>query len=192
MGVDVADTSVPVNVVGTEQQVVQPKGKHAVCVSRSVPDIERFRAESQRVTFVDGSVERKFWKIDRNILRRNFSVCHDAIAILEQSCRFRVPDRFGLWQQFFGSPQTLNVVNVRVCRNEVTAVRQGEIHLSDEFDDLVNGVFVTDVNEHPVRAVEHKIDAAAEPLSRLIIHFDDVRKNFRAINHGDFDSSSGL
>jgi hypothetical protein len=69
------------------------------------------------------------------------------------------------------------MVNVGVCGDDQLTARQREIELPNKINDLVNGIFKADINENPLVAVEDQIDVAPQALTRLMVHFNYVRKD---------------
>src|SRR5262249_15657650 len=58
-----------------------------------------------------------------------------------------------------------------------------EIELADQLHDLVDGFVEADVDQQPFGSIEDQVDVAAEPLARLVIHLDDVRKDRFPLEH---------
>ena len=95
----------------------------------------------------------------------------------------RVADDLGL-QQLVDLGQSLNVVDVGVRGDQHLAVRQREIELADQLDDLVDRLLVADVDQQPLGVVVDQVDVAAQALARLDVHFDHVGKDRLALEHG--------
>ena len=77
------------------------------------------------------------------------------------------------------------MIDIRVSRHEVLAIRQGKVHLPNHLDDLFGRILETDVDQQPFPGIMDEIDGTPQSLSRLVIHFDDVRKNFSAGKHAE-------
>ncbi len=75
------------------------------------------------------------------------------------------------------------MIDVGVSRHEVLALRQAKIHLPDDVDNVIDGVFVADVDQHPFLGIMHEIDTAPQAPAGLVVHFDDVREEFRTLSH---------
>jgi hypothetical protein len=75
------------------------------------------------------------------------------------------------------------MICVRMGRDEILAVCQREIHLTNQIDDFIDGVGVSDVQQHPVTAGENQIHAASQPTSRLKVEFDYVWKKLTPFEH---------
>ena len=93
-------------------------------------------------------------------------------------------DRLGL-----GEP--LDVIDVGVRGNERLALRQREVQLADEFDDLVNALFVADVDQRPVTVVVHEVYVAADPPAGLVVHFNHTGEDGMAFEHGGTAATGG-
>lgn len=93
--------------------------------------------------------------------------------------------------------KSLHVIDIGMRGHEISAIGERKIHRSDEIDQLLNGVFVSNIKQHPVVAGKDEIHAAPEATARLKIQFDDLGKKFSAFQHSgisltDFVQRSGL
>ena len=75
------------------------------------------------------------------------------------------------------------MVDVGVRGDQVLAVRQREIHLPNQFDDVVERVLITDVHQQPFAGVVDEVHAAAEPSPGLLIHFNDAGEHLTSSLH---------
>jgi hypothetical protein len=76
------------------------------------------------------------------------------------------------------------MIDVGVCGDNHLTGGQRKVELPDEVDNLVDGLLETHVDQDPVRAIVEEIDIASEPLTGLVIHFDNVREERLALEHG--------
>ena len=74
----------------------------------------------------------------------------------------------------------MHVIDVGMGGNQVAAIGQQKIHLPDHLDNFAHRVFVADVNQQPFGPVKNEVDGTPQPASGLVVHFDDVRKDFLA------------
>ena len=79
--------------------------------------------------------------------------------------------------------QALNVVDVGVRGDQRLAVRQRKVELANQLDDLVDRLFVADVDQQPFGPVVDQVDVAAQPLTGLVVDFDDVREDRLPLDH---------
>ena len=88
--------------------------------------------------------------------------------------------------------QALDVIDVGMRGDDRFAIRQRKIELADHFHDFIDGFIEADVDQQPFGLVVHQIDVATQPLARLIVHLDDVRKDRLPLEHGytSFDRSA--
>ncbi len=161
----------------------QPERKLAVGVARRVPDFQLQAADRDHVAFVDQRVElhRRHFQVD--VLRLDFGERFEPVALGQRLGRLGMPADRGL-QSLFDFGQALNVIDVGVRGDQRFAIRQREIELADQIDDFVDRFLKADVDQHPLVLVEHQIDIAAQPLPGLVVHFDDMGKNWLALEHG--------
>jgi hypothetical protein len=75
------------------------------------------------------------------------------------------------------------MVRVRVCRDEILAVGEGKVHLTNQIDDFIDGVSVTDIQQHPVAAGKNQIHTASQSTSRLKVEFNYVWKKLTPFEH---------
>src|SRR5262249_26166842 len=80
------------------------------------------------------------------------------------------------------------------------ALRQAEVHLADQLDNVVDGLLEADVDEGVVAiAAVDQVDVDAEPAAGLVIQLDDVGKEVLPAQHGSvrggpeaYDRPAGL
>ena len=60
----------------------------------------------------------------------------------------------------FGQP--LDVIHVGVRGNQRLAIRQGEVELTDNLHDLVDGLVEADIDQQPLALVVHQVNIAAQ------------------------------
>ena len=88
--------------------------------------------------------------------------------------------------------EALDVVDVGVRGDQRHALRERKIELADDFQALVDRVFVADVDQRPVAVVVvDQIDAATDPPPGLMVQLDDVRKEGLTLEHGDARAAIG-
>jgi len=85
-------------------------------------------------------------------------------------------DGQGPGEQLLGQLEPLNMVGVRMRDDQVFALGKRKIELADQFDNFSGRIFISDVDQQPLIAVEHQVHAASEPAPGLVIHFNDMRK----------------
>ena len=182
MGIDRADRAVAVDVVAGEKEVVEPEGELAVGVAGGVPDLEPTRADLEGVAIADRPIDLHRRHFEMDVLRRDLGERLDPIAALEGLDGERVGEdrRF---EDRLGLRQPLDVIDVGMRGDEGPAGREGEIELTDHLHDLVDGLGVADVDEHPVAVVINQIDVATDPPARLVVHLDDTGENRAALEH---------
>ena len=76
------------------------------------------------------------------------------------------------------------MVGVGVRGDQQLAVRERKIHLPHQLDDLVDRLFVANIDEHPVRSVEDQIHAATDAMPGLVVQLDHVREDRLPLEHG--------
>jgi crotonobetainyl-CoA:carnitine CoA-transferase CaiB-like acyl-CoA transferase len=77
----------------------------------------------------------------------------------------------------------LDMIHIGMRGDQRFAPRQGEVQLADQLDDLLDRIFVTDIDQNPLVAVEDQVHIAAQNMSRLVIYLDHVRKNGATLKH---------
>ncbi len=80
--------------------------------------------------------------------------------------------------------QALDVVDVGMRGDQHLALRERKVELADQLDDLVDRLFVADVDQQPLGPVEDQVDVAAHALAGLVVHFDDVGEDGLPLEHG--------
>ena len=66
------------------------------------------------------------------------------------------------------------MIGVGVGRDDHLAAGQVEVHLANQFHNLVNGFHVTDIDQQELAAAVDEVDIDPQPAPRLVVHLDDV------------------
>ena len=182
VGVDRPNRAVAVDVVAGEEEVVEAEGELAVGVAGGVPDLEPARADLERVAVTDRPIDLHRRHLEMDVLRRDLGKRLDPVAALERLDRQGMGDDRSLEERLrLGQP--LDVIDVGMRSDQPPAGREGEVELADHLHDLVDGLGVADVDEHPVAVVINEIDVATDPPARLVVHLDDTGENRAALEH---------
>lgn len=75
------------------------------------------------------------------------------------------------------------MIDVGMGRHDHLAPSQREVELTDDLDNFIDRVFVTDIDQNPLTRVVHQIDAAAHDVAHLVVQLDYVRENRLALQH---------
>ena len=75
------------------------------------------------------------------------------------------------------------MIDIGMCGDQASALRDGEIHLPDHLNDLIDGLFVANVDEPPVAIVVHEINVAAHAPPGLMVHLNHAWENRASFEH---------
>jgi hypothetical protein len=109
-----------------------------------------------------------------DVLGLNFRERPQAIPLFQRHRRLRVA-RHRRLQDLLRFRQSLDVIHVRMGGHQRRALGKRKVHLSNEIDDLVHGIFIPEVVD--------QVHVAANNLAGLVIHLDDIRKNRLPLQH---------
>ena len=78
-----------------------------------------------------------------------------------------------------------DLVDVRMRGDQCLASREGKVQLTDDFDEVVDGFFIADIDQNPLIGVVNQIDIAAKDFTGLEIQFDDAGEDRFSSNHDE-------
>ncbi len=82
------------------------------------------------------------------------------------------------------------MIDIGVRGDQRLAARQGKVEPADDFDKVIDRLFIPDIDQNPLVAVEDEIDVAPEHLTDLEVEFDDSGKERFTIEHGEVNGAA--
>jgi hypothetical protein len=184
VGVDRADAAVAEQVVAREEQIAHAERELAVGVAGGVPYFELQAADADAVAIFDEVVDFHRRHFEVQVLGGDLGVGRELVAGFERLGGERVRSELGL-EDLLGLGHALDVVDVGVRGDQRDALREGEVELADDFEALVDGVFVADVDQGPAAIIiVNQVDRAADAAAGLLVELDDVGEDGVALEHG--------
>ena len=182
VGVDGANAAVAVDVVAGEENVAHAEAELTVGMSGREPNVERHTANLDFVAVLQLTVDLEGRHIHVDLLGLDLCEGPQLVAGFERRNGPRM-SKDGGFQELFRLGHALNVIDVGVSGDQHLALAEREIHVADQLNDFLDGFIEANVDQQPIAAVKNQIDAAAENLPRLEVHFDHIRKNRLAGEH---------
>ena len=72
------------------------------------------------------------------------------------------------------------------CKKRL-AFREREIQIANQVDDLIDVLFVTDIDQQPFVSVENQVQVATDQVAGLNIQLDNIRENRFSRDHKEFN-----
>ncbi len=152
-----------------------------------MPDFELEVANLDGVAIVDAVFDGDGRHVEVDVLGSNLSEGGELVARFEVFGGERMGGDRG-FENLFGFGEALDVVDVGVRGDERLAFAKRKVEFADEVDDVVDGVFVADVEEGPCVVVVDQVGAAGDAAARLMVEFDDVGEEGSPLEHGSRSS----
>src|SRR5262249_16321804 len=168
-----ADAAVLVDVVATKEEIAHLETELAGRMARRMPYLQPQVANPDRGALVKLQVDGARGHRNLDALCFDRRVGRNLVTALDRLDAERVRRHLRL-EQFLGPCDALNVVGVRVRGDDHLAGGQVEVHPPDQFDDFLDRVEETDVDEHELAAAVDQVNVHSQPPSGLVIHLDDV------------------
>ena len=74
-------------------------------------------------------------------------------------------------------------LHVRVGGDQGLTAGKWQIDFSHHVDNVIDDLFVADINHHPLVTVKDDIDIAAQHVTELVVDFDNIWKNWFSLEH---------
>jgi hypothetical protein len=96
----------------------------------------------------------------------------------------------GRFQQLLGFGEALNMVHIRVRRDQRDTLRKWKIKLPNNFKAIVDRILIADIDKRPiVVVVVDQINAATDPPPGLMIQLNDMREQRLTLQNGHANPS---
>jgi len=59
------------------------------------------------------------------------------------------------------------MIDIRVRRDECLALRKRKVNLTNQFNDLIDGIVVSNIDQNPFVFVKHKVNVATDHMTGL-------------------------
>ena len=165
-----------------EQQVVHAEGELAGGVAGGAPDLQGPVADLDLVAVVDDHVDLAAGHGDADVLGVDPGVGEDFVPLLDGLHALGMRGDLAL-QHFTGPGEALGVIDVGVRGEDHLAVREVELELADQFEDVDQVVEESHVDQGVLAPAVDQVDVHTHPAAGLIVHLDDAGEQIQPLGH---------
>lgn len=177
-----ADATVSIKIVTGQQHVADPECKLTVGMPGRVPDFDFFFADGDDVSVVDLVFDLNGRHCHLQVLRLDDRQRLERVARGQRFNRVGMR-RDGRLQNLLGFRQSLDVVDVGVSGDQRFATRERKVQSANDFDEVIDGLFVTNVDQDPFIGIMDQVDVAPKHFTGLEVQLDHAGKQGFSCEH---------